>query len=242
MTEDNLYATGRVDEDFSFNDRVAEVFDDMLERSIPFYRTVMDGMAQLLACRLPEGATLYDLGSSTGTTLLELTRRLAAKNFRYIGIDNAPAMVAKARQKSAQFGKSGMLQFRLDDITCCPLPGASAIICNYTLQFLRPVTRQAFIERLHRELIEGGLLILSEKTISPAGRLNRDFIEMYHAFKKRQGYSELEISAKREALENVLIPFSVDENIALLRNAGFEEIDIFFKWFNFSSIIALKRR
>jgi len=242
MTEDNLYATGRVDEDFSFNDRVAEVFDDMLERSIPFYRTVMDGMAQLLACRLPEGATLYDLGSSTGTTLLELTRRLATKNFRYIGIDNAPAMVDKARQKSAQFGKSDIIQFRLDDITCCPLPGASAIICNYTLQFLRPVTRQVFIERLHRELTDGGLLILSEKTISPAGRLNRDFIEMYHAFKKRQGYSELEISAKREALENVLIPFSVDENIALLRNAGFEEIDIFFKWFNFSSIIALKRR
>jgi hypothetical protein len=83
-------------------------------------------------------------------------------------------------------------------------------------------------------------LILSEKTISHAGRLNRDFIEMYHALKKRQGYSELEISAKREALENVLIPFSLDENIALLRNAGFEEIEIFFKWFNFSSIIALK--
>ncbi|MBM9537223.1 carboxy-S-adenosyl-L-methionine synthase CmoA [Desulfobulbus alkaliphilus] len=241
MTEDNLYAAGRVDQDFSFNDRVAEVFDDMLERSIPFYRTVMDCMAQLLVNRLPEGATLYDLGSSTGTTLLELTRRMTAKKVHYIGIDNAPAMVAKARQKSAQYGKSEMLQFRLDDITRCPLPDASAIICNYTMQFLRPMTRQVFIERLYRELSAGGILILSEKTIAAAGRLNRDFIEQYHAFKMKQGYSELEISAKREALENVLVPFSVDENIAMLRHAGFEEIEIFFKWFNFTSMVALKQ-
>lgn len=242
MTEDNLYGTGRVDEDFSFNDRVAEVFDDMLERSIPFYRTVMDCMAQLLINRLPEGANLYDLGCSTGTTLLELSQRMAAKKIHYIGIDNAPAMVAKARQKSTQYGISDLLQFRLDDITQCPLPGASGIICNYTMQFLRPMTRQAFIERLHRELSADGILILSEKTISTAGQLNRDFIGQYHAFKRLQGYSELEISTKREALENVLVPFSVDENIALLRYAGFEEIEIFFKWFNFTSIIALKHR
>jgi tRNA (cmo5U34)-methyltransferase len=242
MTEDKLYATGRVDEDFSFNDRVAEVFDDMIERSIPFYRTVMDCMAQLLANRLPEGATLYDLGSSTGTTLLELSRRMAAKNIHYIGIDNAPAMVAKARQKSAQYGKGDLLQFRLDDITRCPLPEASAIICNYTMQFLRPMNRQVFIKRLYQELSADGILILSEKTISTASRLNRDFIEQYHAYKRQQGYSEMEISTKREALENVLVPFSVDENIALLRSAGFEEVEIFFKWFNFSSIIALKHR
>lgn len=240
-TEDTLYAAGAVEEDFAFNDRVAEVFDDMLNRSIPYYRTVIDGMAQLLACRLAPGSTLYDLGCSTGTTLLELARRLPDMQYRYIGIDNAPAMLDKARRKSAMFNTSGVLQFQQADITGCPLPEAAAIICNYTLQFLRPLTRGAFVSRIYEALPEGGVFVLSEKTISHAGRLNRDFIDIYHAFKKKQGYSELEIAAKREALENVLVPFSLDENIALLRDAGFEEIETFFKWFNFTAIVALKR-
>jgi tRNA (cmo5U34)-methyltransferase len=240
-TEDTLYATGAVEEDFAFNDRVAEVFDDMLNRSIPYYRTVIDGMAQLLACRLAPGSTLYDLGCSTGTTVLELARRLPDMGYRYIGIDNAPAMLDKARRKSAMINTSGVLQFQHADITGCPLPEAAAIICNYTLQFLRPLTRGAFVSRIYEALPEGGIFVLCEKTISHAGRLNRDFIDIYHDFKKKKGYSELEIAAKREALENVLVPFSLDENIALLREAGFEEIETFFKWFNFAAIVALKR-
>ena len=241
MTEDTLYSTGLIEEDFTFNDQVAEVFDDMLNRSIPYYRTVVEGMAQLLACRLPAGSAIYDLGCATGTTLLELARRLPVMNFCYIGIDNASAMLDKAHKKSAMYGKTAVLQFRQDDITRCPLPEAAGIICNYTLQFLRPMTRQSFVRRLYEALPDGGVLFLSEKTISHSSRLNRDFIDIYHTFKKKQGYSELEIATKREALENILIPFSLQENIALLQEAGFEEIETFFKWFNFTALVALKR-
>ncbi len=241
MAEDKLYASGRVVEDFAFNDRVAEVFDDMLHRSVPYYRTVIEGMAQLLGDLLPLDATLYDLGCSTGTTLLELSRQLPDKRFRYIGIDLAPAMVAKARRKSAMYGKEDILDFRQDDITTCPLPRAAGILCNYTLQFLRPLQRQDFVNRLHASLPDGGVLILSEKIISPATRLNRVFIEGYHSFKRRQGYSELEIASKREALENVLIPFTLQENRIMLETAGFAEIEVFFQWFNFASLVALKR-
>lgn len=240
--EDRLFTIGTVSEDFAFNDRVAEVFDDMLNRSIPFYQAVIDGMAQLLSRHLPqEKATLYDLGCSTGTTLLELSRRLPEHHIHYVGIDNAPAMLDKARRKSAMFNKTEQLHFQQGDITCCPLPGATAIICNYTLQFLRPLTRQAFVQRIFEALPSGGLFFLSEKTISHACRLNRDFIEIYHTFKKRQGYSELEIATKREALENVLIPFSLEENCTLLRQAGFAELEPFFKWFNFTALVAVKR-
>ena len=241
MSEDRLYCSGIVQEDFTFNDRVAEVFDDMLHRSIPFYSAVIEAMAQLLDARMPPGSMLYDLGCATGTTLLEMARRLPGKESRFIGIDNAPAMIEKARKKSAMFGKEHILRFQVGDITCCDLDSAGGIICNYTLQFLRPMTRQTFVSRIFNALPEDGIFLLSEKTISPAAKLNRDFIEIYHAFKKRQGYSELEIAAKREALENVLIPFSLEENIRMLREAGFEEVDVFFKWFNFSSLIALKR-
>lgn len=240
MSEDRIYTEGKVGEDFSFNDRVAEVFDDMLSRSIPHYRSVIDGMAQLLACRSPQGTTLYDLGCSTGTTLLELSRRMPAGRYRYIGFDNAPAMLDKARKKSAMFGKGDLLAFHEEDITTCALPQAAAVICNYTMQFLRPLTRLDFVQRIHAALPEDGLFFLSEKTISHAKRLNRDFIDIYHDFKRQQGYSELEIAAKREALENVLIPFSVEENIALLREAGFVEVEPYFQWFNFTALVAIK--
>ena len=238
---DTLFASGEVAEDFAFTERVAEVFDDMLSRSIPHYRTVIDGMAQLLAELLPDRATVYDLGCSTGTTLLELSRCLVAKQFRYIGIDNAQAMLEKARNKSAMFSKSNQLTFQQGDITTCPMPDVAGIVCNYTMQFLRPVTRQAFVRRLYAGLPQGGVLLLSEKSIAHSSLLNRAFIGIYHDFKRQQGYSELEIAAKREALENVLVPFSLEENIAMLRQAGFGEIEVFFKWFNFSSLVAIKK-
>ncbi len=241
MSEDTLYRAGKVGEDFTFNDQVAEVFDDMLDRSIPYYRSVIEGIAQLLACRSHKKATIYDLGCSTGTTLLELSRRLPADRFRYVGIDNAPAMLGKAQRKSDMFNKSTLIEFREDDINTCPLPEATAVICNYTLQFLRPITRLDFVTRIYRALPDDGMFFLSEKTISHATRLNRDFINIYHHFKRQQGYSELEIAAKREALENVLIPFSLEENIALLREAGFTEIEPYFKWFNFTALVAVKR-
>lgn len=239
--EDTLFASGMIEEDFTFNDQVAEVFDDMLDRSIPYYRTVIDSMAQILTCHLQRGATLYDLGCSTGTTLLELAQRLPEMKLRYIGVDNAQAMLDKARRKSAILPQKQYIHFRQDDITSCPLPEAAAILCNYTLQFLRPITRQSFINRIFAALPSGGIFVLSEKIIAHPGLLNRNFIEIYHTFKKKQGYSELEISAKREALENILIPFSLGENIALLREAGFDEIEPFFMWFNFASFVAIKR-
>ncbi len=240
MTDDKLFAQGSIGEDFTFNERVAEVFDDMLDRSIPLYHTILEGMAQILIRRMPPGEVIYDLGCSTGTTLVELSRQLPPYRYQFAGIDNAPAMLDKARKKSAMFGKNDLITFQEGDLTTCSLPGAAAIICNYTLQFLRPMTRLACVQRMYAALPENGLLFLSEKTISHAKSLNRDFISIYHQFKRQQGYSELEIAAKREALENVLVPFSLEENMHLLSEAGFTEIEPYCKWFNFSSLVAVK--
>ncbi|HEB49298.1 MAG TPA: carboxy-S-adenosyl-L-methionine synthase CmoA [Desulfobulbus sp.] len=240
MPRDELYRTGTVREDFRFNEEVAEVFDDMLDRSIPFYGAVIDAMGEFLRLRLNPGATVYDLGCATGTTLLSLARRLPDLGLSFVGIDNAPAMLAKARRKAEMFSKADVIEFRQADITTCDLPGADVVLCNYTLQFIRPLLRQEFVQRIHDALPDGGILVLSEKVISHAPDLNRQFIEIYHGFKRRQGYSELEIAAKREALENVLVPFSVDENSALLRRAGFASQEVFFRWFNFASFIAIR--
>ncbi len=240
MKQDQLYLDGTIAQDFTFNEKVADVFDDMVSRSVPFYQTVISSIAALLKDRLPPGTTVYDLGCSTGSTLLQLSRLLERKDITYVGIDNASPMIEKAQLKSEHFSKSNIITFDTNDITTCPLPNAGAVICNYTMQFLRPLNRQGFLQRIYDLLPDGGILTISEKIISTAPQLNRDFIAIYHQFKKEQGYSELEIAAKREALENILIPFSQQENIEMLKKAGFKEVDTFLKWFNFCSFTAIK--
>ena len=240
MKQDKLYKTGAVREDFTFNDQVAEVFDDMLSRSVPFYADVIDSIAEIVRRQAISGTTVYDLGCATGTTLLELVHRLPDDDLNYIGIDNAPAMISKARRKAKQFSRGSQVRFIEGDITNTDFPNAGIILCNYTMQFFRPLTRPKFVRRIYEALPAGGICIVSEKVISHDKKLNRTFIEMYHRFKLQQGYSELEIAAKREALENVLIPCSIKENLDLLTGAGFSSVETFFQWFNFASFVAVK--
>ncbi len=237
---DTLFNIKTVEEDFAFNERVVEVFDDMLDRSIPFYRQVIEGQAQLLDNFLQTGDKVYDLGCSTGTTLLALARLLAPKELQFVGIDNSSPMLDKARLKAELYTKQQSLSFLLEDITDFGHSGAGCIILNYTLQFIRPLQRESFLQRLYTNLQPGGILLLSEKVINHDKRLNRAFIDIYHQFKKTRGYSELEIARKREALENVLIPFSVQENRAMLQKSGFVSVTTYLQWFNFTSFVAVK--
>ena len=212
----------------------------MLDRSVPFYREAIGATAHLLTRVLAPGDQVVDLGCATGTTLLELSRLLADKGLHFLGVDNSQSMLDKAQLKSELFSKQDRLSFANQDITQVHRPGTGAFVLNYTLQFIRPLQREDFLRRLYSDLRPNGVLILSEKTISPDSSLNRDFIDIYHQFKRERGYSELEIARKREALENVLIPFSIDENKSLLRRVGFRPVETFLQWFNFASFVAVK--
>ncbi len=238
--KDTLFEIDSIEEDFEFNERVVEVFDDMLDRSVPFYAEVIASSARLLDCFLHTNDTVYDLGCATGTTLLEFSRLLRNKGLMFVGIDNSAPMLDKARLKAELYSKTNALSFLEEDITQLHHPGAGCFIVNYTLQFIRPLQRENFIRRIYNNLRPGGILLLSEKIISHNRRLNREYIDIYHRFKKTKGYSELEIAKKREALENVLIPFSIDENKTILKNSGFQTVDTYFQWFNFTSFIAVK--
>lgn len=238
--KDTLFNVSHVPEDFIFNERVVEVFDDMLDRSIPFYRQVIEASAQLLDAFLVDSDRVYDLGCATGTSLLLFSRLLAAKNLHFTGLDNSAPMLDKARLKAELHGKQDSITFALEDITSFDYSGAGAVILHYTLQFIRPLQRQAFLARICEKLRPGGVLLISEKVINHDPRLNREYIAIYHQFKKSRGYSELEIAKKREALENILIPFSVQENKAMLLKAGFGSVETFFRWFNFASFVAIK--
>ncbi|MDD5757691.1 MAG: carboxy-S-adenosyl-L-methionine synthase CmoA [Desulfobulbaceae bacterium] len=227
-------------EDFQFSPKVAEVFDDMLERSVPFYKETMSMVASLLETFVAPHQVVYDLGCSTGATMIELARRLSHLDLHFIGVDNSAAMIEKATLKAEIYCKSKQLNFAQADILNFPLDKPAAIILNYTLQFIRPLQRLDFVRHLHDALSPGGLILIAEKTISHQPLFNRAFIGYYLDFKRRQGYSEIEIAKKREALENVLVPFSAAETMELLHKAGFGHVEQFFQWFNFSGFVARK--
>ena len=227
---------------FQFNRKVAEVFDDMLKRSVPCYFQVIEMTTRILEEFLISGDKVYDLGSSTGTTLMELARRLEHLKLKFTGFDNSAAMVEKATLKAEIYSKKERLKFEKKDITDLNLNQGGAVILNYTMQFIRPEIREDFLKKIYGFLRPGGVLVMSEKVVVKDPVLNNEFVEFYHDFKRSMGYSEIEISNKREALENVLIPLTAEENLALMKRAGFNTAYPFFQWFNFISFVGIKKR
>ena len=241
MTRDTIFQKVDCPDEFTFNRQIVEVFDDMLERSIPCYHQTTGMICSLLRQFCRPGDTVYDLGCSTGTTLLELARQLSDINLSFIGLDNSEAMIDKAQTKTRMLSRNSKVSFRELDIIDADLNLCGAVLLNYTLQFLRPPVRLRFLKKVYAALRPGGILIVCEKVISHRPVINRAYIDLYLDFKRQQGYSETEIAKKREALENVLVPFSIHENLDLLKESGFSETESFFQWFNFVSFLSVKK-
>ena len=245
MTEpDQLFnQSGRV-QDFAFDAQVARVFDDMVARSVPFYAEIQRIQADLLMDFLPEtGPVVCDLGCSTGTTIAHLTQHpKCPPNAHFIGYDNAEAMLNKAKTKLAEPLAAGRVAFELADLSeLKTLPECNAVILNWALQFVRPIDREHLLKTIYQALKPNGILLLSEKILASDTGLNRLYIDQHLHFKSSQsGYTDTENQRKREALENVLVPYRLDENYELLARAGFSRYDAYFRWFNFACIIAIK--
>jgi len=240
MARDTLFENKAPAVKFEFNERVADVFDDMLDRSVPFYKQVIEMTAEILGRSLLADDTVYDLGCSTGTMLIALARKLESKNLKFIGIDNSKAMLNKALSKAEMFSVADRIDFVEKDITQIEFSGAGGIILNYTLQFIKPSIRLEFLKNIYNGLRNNSVLILSEKIVCQDKKLDQQYLDSYHQYKVRRGYSELEVANKREALENVLIPLTIQENCNLLEQAGFTRVETFFQWFNFVSFVACK--
>ncbi len=226
-----------IEKQFEFDEDVAAVFDDMLERSVPFYNEAMTLSQQVALNALKDGGTLYDLGCSTATLLLNIERALQ-NGATLIGIDNSKAMLQHAGKKLAIYNSNIILDE--GDILHYPYQKAKVMISNYTLQFIRPLQREKLIQHIATSLQDEGLFIFSEKVVTEDKKLNKELIDIYYDFKKNQGYSTYEIMQKREALENVLIPYTAKENIEMCCNNGFKSCEIIFRWANFATFVARK--
>lgn len=225
-----------ISKQFEFDENVASVFDDMISRSVPYYQISLNLICDFLQKYLEDNSQIYDLGCSTGLLLFKLFE--LNKSFVLKGIDNSKAMLDIAKNRNLAYGAN--VEFILGDILEADFKRSNAIVLNYTLQFIRPLLREKFVKKIYESLSDNSVFILSEKVIFEDKKVAVDIIEIYEEYKENQGYSKYEIAQKRQALENVLIPFSESENKNMLKSAGFKSVETIFKWGNFASFIALK--
>ena len=226
--------------DFTFDEKVTKVFDDMVVRSVPFYLEVQRMMAELTHDYANPGTNVYDLGCSTGTTFISLDRVLD-RSIGFTGIDNSPEMLVQCDKNLKAAGVTRQLKLIASDLnSSVEIKNASVVILSLTLQFVRPPKRTKLLQRIYDQLNPGGCVILFEKVLGEGTVFNRQFIKYYYDYKRRNNYDDMEIAQKREALENVLIPYKLSENFEILKEIGFTSVETFFKWYNFSGIVALK--
>ena len=237
---DNLYACNMMPGDFVFDEKVAAVFEDMIHRSVPGYTTIIAMTARLAETCFQPGSRIYDLGCSLGAASLAIASRMRDRPCEIVAVDNSRPMLDGLEERLAALG-GGPVECRHEDIRECIVENASVVILNFTLQFISPADRDRLLRRIHDGMTAGGILILSEKIVLNDPRLNELYIEMYHQFKQDMGYSEMEVSRKRAALERVLLPETLAVHKARLARAGFESVEQWFQCFNFASMVACKR-
>lgn len=227
--------------DFMFDARVAAVFPDMIRRSVPGYEAMLPMLGTLAARYARSGGRVYDLGCSLGAVSLAVRRQLPGTEGQIIGLDNSPEMIAQAKTLLAQLGDEGWpVRLAVADVRDHAFAEADVVILNFLLQFIAPGERTALLARLYAALRPGGALILSEKTMLAEAETHALVTELHHDFKRANGYSELEISGKRTALERVLIPETEAEHVERLQALGFGPVVRWFQAYQFTSWLALK--
>ncbi len=237
---DSLYANplGEISS-FKFDESVVSVFPDMIQRSVPGYSAIISAIGMLAGRFSQANSNCYDLGCSLGAAAFAMCEQITAENCRIVAIDNSPAMVDRFQQNLQDRATGVPIDVSCADIRDVEITNASVVVLNFTLQFIPVVDREGFLGKIRQGMLPGGVLILSEKLAFEDARQQVLQTEMHHHFKRLQGYSDLEISQKRTALENVLLPESFATHKRRLLVAGFESAEIWYQYFNFSSMIAL---
>lgn len=239
--KDSIYASpvGEVGA-FKFDEAVVRVFPDMIQRSVPGYQAIISAIGLLAGRFAREHSVCYDLGCSLGAATLSMRHQITVDSCRIIAVDNSPAMVTRFLQVLEKDQAKVPVEVLCQDIRELEIENASVVVLNFTLQFIPLADRLIFLQKIYQGLLPGGILILSEKLKFADDRQQELQTQMHHVFKKAQGYSDLEVSQKRSALENVLIPETFTEHQNRLQQVGFGSAEVWFQYFNFAAMIALK--
>lgn len=243
MSKDTIYAPEDTPSGpFEFNEDVARVFPDMLNRSIPGYAASIQAIGTLAANLVQPGTLCYDLGCSLGAATLAMRRNIKAAGCRIIAVDNSPAMVKRCRELLAADENGGLAEVSVieADLQDAEITRASMVVMNYTLQFLPLEERPAIVRKIAQGLNPGGVMVLSEKVVDDDPVVEETLQNLHLEFKRRNAYSDLEISRKRAALEDVLLAETVKTHERRLKDAGFSNVGVWLRYFNFISMIAIR--
>lgn len=247
MARDEIYRSGdaswsedRATPPFEFSEAVVKVFPDMIERSVPGYRLLLDLLPLLVRRAVQPGSRIYDLGCSLGAATLAARRAVQVDDVEIVAVDCSPDMIARCREVVAADNSRVPVDVVEADLLDLPIDKASMVLVHFTLQFVPLAERDRLIRRIHDGLRPGGVLVLAEKlAFEPASR--QAWLDTHHHdFKRSQGYSDLEIARKRQALENVLVPETREQHHARLTAAGFETVIDWFQCFNFAAFAAVR--
>ena len=238
---DNIYATQqRALRKFSFNKQVVDVFPDMINRSVPGYTNIINGIGKIAAKHCTNGAIIYDLGCSLGAASLSIAKHNTHKDITIRGIDNSAAMIERCHQHISAFSYGNLIELYEGDLLEAELDQCDMVVINFTLQFLAREHRQFVVDKVFASLKPGGILILSEKVIHNNPSIEQLLVDIHHDFKRENGYSDLEISQKRNALEDVMKLDSIEQHQKRLSTAGFSDNAVWYQHYNFLSLIAIK--
>jgi tRNA (cmo5U34)-methyltransferase len=238
---DRIYANPLAEvKQFVFDQTVVDVFPDMIKRSVPGYATIINMIGNLAERYAQADSRCYDLGCSLGAATLAMRHRIQAANCKIIGVDSSSAMIERCQQIIAADSGEVDVELVCTNLQDVELSQASMAVLNFTLQFIPVEKRLATLTQIYAGLLPAGVLILSEKVAFDDLPHQQLMIELHHNFKRANGYSDLEIAQKRSAIENVLIPETLDAHRQRLRQAGFRSVDVWFQCFNFASLIAIK--
>jgi len=225
---------------FKFDAQVANVFSDMISRSVPGYRQILEMLPTLVKELQAGGINYYDLGCSLGAGMMAISKGVDKKTrSQIIGIDNSAHMLKQAKQR-LEAVNGFEFELREQNIQDTNIENASMVLMNFTLQFIPLEERDKMIQTIFDGLAKGGALILSEKIKFKDLATNQCLIDIHHQYKADQGYSQLEIARKRDAIENVLIPETLDTHIERLQSSGFSIITPWVQNLQFISILAVK--
>lgn len=226
---------------FRFDQSVVDVFPDMIQRSVPGYSTIIAMIGTLAERFAQANSRCYDLGCSTGAATLAMRHQIPVAGCEIIAVDSSQAMIDRARILLAADSGQLPVQLSCDTLQKITLENASVVVLNFTLQFIPVQQREQILQKIYHALLPGGVLILSEKIKFPDSDHQHLMTDLHHAFKSAHGYSTLEIAQKRTALENVLIPETLQVHRERLKRVGFNSADVWFQCFNFTSLIAIKQ-
>ena len=241
VKKDSIFKVGNFNDlTFTFNEEVTEVFEDMIDRSVPGYTSSLRLIENLSRKYFIEGTHCYDLGCSLGASSMSLIKAMGKREGKIFAIDNSPAMIAACEQKCADLIKTGKVKFIKQDVNEAQIDKASVVVINFVLQFLNSKDRDGLLKKVFLGMKQGALLILSEKIHFDNKFRNQTIYNLHHQFKSNNGYSKMEISRKRDALEGVLMTDLETLHLKRLESIGFKKVRKVMTNLNFMTLVAEK--